>query len=950
MKFYQYRALNRLLLGVSAAAIASAALAQTAPPAAAPGASSPTTLGEIVITGSRVIHNGNASPAPMTVVSVGEIQALQPGPIVEAISYLPVMAGSKGLTGNPGTGVTNTAANVLNLRNLGFPETLVLFDGKRIAPSTYDQLVDSDAIPQMLLQHVDVVTGGVGAVYGSDAVAGVVNFVTDKKFNGLKFDVESGISTYGDEKSDSIGLAVGRRFLKNKAHIEFSYEYRNDPGVDRRSDRAWGRNVWAMEGAGTAASPSHLVENTRFTSYTYGGLITSVTGAAPSGVASGQIFAQNGVLSPFVHGASTGSASFESGGSGAYYDASIKDAQVSNKGFGRLDYDFSDDLHGFVEGADSINHTLNYGAYNQFANDTFSGTNAFLPAAYQFGGTFKLSEMLQQMSRIDTNTRQNQAFVLAGLDGTLLTKYKWEVGFNHSSTNATTRDDNNINNQNLAAALDAVVNPANGQVVCRASLTNTAYSNCVPLNVFGPTAANGAALAYITQPTSFTVNNALDSVSGSITGSPISDWAGPINVALSGEWRNQSFSVQSTALPSDLANCTSLTYNCTATTAHWADATVANRPRVSEHVSEGAIETDVPLIKDLPWVKNLSFNGAARYTDYSVIGSAWTWKAGLVWQVDDDLKLRATRSRDIRAPNLYELYQPSASSTAPHQDYLTNLSVQVPTISSGNPKLTPELGDTSTAGFVYQPHALPGFSFSVDAYYIDISNAIVSELGYSVTGQNVCYASGGTSPFCSLIVRPGPITNTSASNAATGWLSTVINANDVKTYGADFETSYATRVFDNPLNVRALLTWQPHHITASPGLATTEDAGLAFFAYSLPVLRLNLIANYKVKDWEFGVEERWRSTLNLEANAGQVYSGVTDVASTAYTDINIHYHLKTWSWGDANLFFNVKNLFNLQPPPAAGVNNGSAVGTFGGFVSGDDPIGRYFTMGMRFRY
>lgn len=947
----RHRTLHQLLLGVSAAAIASAASAQGAPPPSAPADSKGDAVEGVVVTGSRIITTGDASPAPMTVLSAEQIQTLQPGPVVEAISYLPVFAGSKGLTGNPGTGVTNSAANVLNLRNLGFTRTLVLFDGKRIAPTTFDQLVDTDAIPQMLLKRVEVVTGGVSAVYGSDAVAGVANFVIDPKFDGLKLNVEGGVSNYGDEEKVTVGVAAGRRFMQDKAHIEFSYEYHNDPGVLRRSDRKWGQNVWAMEGLGTAAAPTHLVKDVRFTAFTYGGLITSVTGTAPAGVSASQTFAQNGVLSPFVHGISTGSASFESGGSGGYYDASIKDALVTNKGFGRFDYDFSDTIHGFVEASEADNHVLNYGAYNQFANFTFSGRNAFLPAAYQFGGTFKMSEQLQAMSRITTNTHQKQRFFSTGLDGTFLDNYKWDLAYTHSDSKSTTRNDNNINSQNLVAALDAVINPASGQVVCGASLTNTAYSNCVPLNVFGPTAASRTALAYITQPTQFTVDNGLDVVSGSVSGSPFSDWAGPVNVALVAEWRNESFSVNSTGLPTDLASCAGLAFNCTATTARFLDATVANRSRVSESVAEGAIEIDVPLLKNVPFAQDVSFNGAARYTNYSVSGSAWTWKAGLVWQIDDEWKLRATRSRDIRAPNLYDLYQPSQTSNAPHFDVLTGLSVTAPSISGGNPNLTPEVGETSTAGFLFKPNWVPGLTFSMDAYYIDVSNAIVQVNGFANATQLVCNSSGGTSPFCALITRPGSLSDTSPANAATRWLVTVVNANDIKTYGADFETNYATTVFGNPLSLRGLLTWQPHHITISPGLPDVESAGYAFSGAggSLAKLRLNVLANYKVNDWDFSVLERWRNKISLKGESSFVYSGATDVASTAYTDININYRLKTWSVGEANLFLNVRNLFNLLPPPAAGANNGSAVGTFGGFVPGDDPIGRYTTVGVRFR-
>ena len=951
-----------LLAGASIFAFSSAAAAQTTVPKT-PSAADATQVGEVVITGSRVIKNGNASPTPVTVVNTEQLTALQPGPVAEAIANLPVFSGSRTSASNPTTGVSNAGANELTLRNIGVYRTLILYDGHRVAPATYDQIVDVDMIPQMLIQRVDVVTGGVSAVYGSDAIAGVVNFVTDTKFNGLKLDLQRGVSQRGDDPTATAGIAIGRSFMADRGHVELSYQYHDDPGILYRSKRQWGANVWTTQGGGIASNPYHLVINSRINTATFGGLISGATGAGAA--LNGQTFSDNGVLSPFVHGIATGNASYESGGSGAYWDGSLKSALRSHQFFGRVDYDFTDTIHGYVSGSSTINHTQNFGPDNQLTNLTFSGQNAFFPAAKQFTGTFKLSEFIQDMGRIDANSNQNQYFVVAGLNGTFGGSYKWDLAFSHGNNRSTTRNDNQINNQLLYAALDAVKDAA-GNIVCHVTLTNpTLYPGCVPLNAFGPTAANPQAIAYITQPTQFTVNNGQDDVSGSVSGSPFKTWAGPVTMALSGEWRRQTWSVASTGTPSQLADCTGLiitgtTSNCSAgKTVLYADTTLANRSTVSNTVYEGALETEVPLLKDTPFARDLSFNGAVRYADYKTSGSAVTWKLGLVWQIDDQLKLRGNRSRDFRAPTLYDLFQPLQVSLTTHTDLLTGVSAPVPTYTSGNPNLGPEVSDYASAGFVYQPNWLPRFSLSMDAYHMTITNALVNENGFGNT-QPACYtgAPAASLPlFCSLMTRPFPITNTTVANAVTSWTVETLNISKVEAYGADFEANYAATVLGNPLTLRGLLTWQPHNIINVPGAPPTEIAGSAFpssgpggaGAEAAAVVQATLFVDYKIRNLDIGILEHWRSPLSLVALEGQVFAPTATVVSTQYTDLNLSYKLDKALTG-AEVFLNIRNLFDLQPPPAAGPGQNSNIGTFGGFAIGDDPIGRYFNIGFRFRH
>jgi iron complex outermembrane receptor protein len=302
-----------LLAGGSLLVLAGAAFAQEAAPDAV------ATVEEVVVTGSRVIKNGDASPSPVTVVSTQDALRVQPGTLADALAILPVFAGSRGSGVNPtstgSVGAGNASANQLNLRNIGPNRTLILLDGLRVPPTLLNGVVDVDVIPQMLVQRVDTVTGGVSAVYGSDAVTGVVNYVIDKKFNGLKALAQTGVSGEGDGKKVDVGFAVGKSVLDGRGHVEGSYEYRDEKGIPYRSDRDW-MNLWGVAGAGTAASPYQLYSDVHQSAYSFGGLITS-------GALAGQTFGSNGVLRPFVHGTATASAALEIGGDGAYYDSSL---------------------------------------------------------------------------------------------------------------------------------------------------------------------------------------------------------------------------------------------------------------------------------------------------------------------------------------------------------------------------------------------------------------------------------------------------------------------------------------------------------------------------------------------------------------------------------------------------------------------------------------------------
>jgi outer membrane receptor protein involved in Fe transport len=478
-------------------------------------------------------------------------------------------------------------------------------------------------------------------------------------------------------------------------------------------------------------------------------------------------------------------------------------------------------------------------------------------------------------------------------------------------------------------------------VVCNVTLTNPGlYPGCAPLNPFGPTSESAAALSYITDFTQSWATTTLDEAWGSITGSPFSTWAGPTNMALSGEWRKTSFKSTSQVPPTDLQDCTGLRYNCSASSPIHA-VTFRNAPLVSQQVKEIAIEADAPLLKDAPLARSLNLNLAARYADYDTTkGGAVTWKVGLDWHLNDELTVRATRSRDFRAPNLNDLYAPATISRSNVVDQLTGQTLlAAPSSGGGNPNLKPEVGDTLTAGFVYQARWLPGSSLSVDAYDIKITNAIAGVNGVNVTVQQLCNASGGPSPYCALISRPFPLSNTTPANNATLFYNTSINAAYVKSWGLDMEGNYATRLFERPLLLRALVTWQPENRQVTPGLSDLDSAGA-----TTPEWRLTGFINYNVTDrFKVGITQRWRSAVWWNADRTIVYA-MSPVPSFGWTNLNLTY-VPPVDRVHTEIYLNITNLFNqISPRYTTSTAN---PGVIGAYFPTDDFVGRYFTLGVR---
>lgn len=913
------------------------------------GTAANSVLREVVVTGSRVITNVNLSPTTLTQISAATLQQSTPSNIPDALNKLPMFSGSQSQQ-TLNNASSNNTGNFLNLRDLGAIRTLILLDGHRLPATAQNGTIDVNTIPQLLLKRVDVVTGGASAVYGSDAVAGVVNFIINNDFNGAAFLGQVGDSSRHDDGSHRFGVAAGEPFCGGRAHIEFSYEEYLSDGVPSKLARPAGQEVYDEEGAGTAADPFVLDSNTRAA---YSSAAGEISGTSPANPAlTGMEFSPSGALVPFGHGAPTGSKGIEMGGDGIYYDQSSMLAYLkTQQGFGRLDVEFSPSLSAFAEATATQSRNGNTFSDYQIRSVTLSAADPFIPpqaaATLAAAGvnTFGFNRMFLGGPALAIAADTKNTFALVGLNGQIARNVSFSLAYSHGNTQQTVVNIDNTNTGRLYAALDAV--DSNGQTVCSVTVTNPGlYPGCVPLNPFGTLQQALPGIDYALNNTMFTLTNKLDDVSGSITATPARLPAGPLTVDVSGEYHRVTLLNVSDAQPTAHVNCTDLRFNCTATSPVDLSNIVSNE-QGAESISEGAVEAELPLLKDAPLVKSLSLNGAARLARYSISGNATTWKIGLNWEIDSQVSLRATRSRDIRAPTLNDLFSPVNASPTGFVDTHTGTTGIVTTQSQGNPKLVPEVGETWTAGLLYRPLWLQRFSLSLDYYHTTIGNAIATVGGNNATTLQQCQESNGASPLCALYVRPFPYSNTTAANFPTLIISEELNVASVELNGFDADMHFARPIGAGVFTLRGIVAYEPDLVTVqTPGATPINSAGTAG---GPPKWSVTGFAEYTLGRYELDVEERWRGALKQSGNPALLFAQA-DVPSVAYMDLTATMDLGQFRRVQASAFLSIQDLFDTSAPVYISPAFSANPGFYYPAVTGDDVVGRYFTLGVRARF
>lgn len=993
---------RKMALATSVAMVAliavAPAAAQTTPAGPAPRAIDPTasllqqtdaaqtpeTGRDIVVTGSRIRSSGFSAPTPTQVLGAADIAKNAEPNVFTTIAQLPSLQGSSGTT----TGTNSTSSGMqglssFSLRGLGTIRTLTLLDGQRVVGANVTGIPDISLFPQLLVERVDVVTGGASASYGSDAVGGVVNFITNKKFEGFKANVQGGITTYGDDGQYLIQAAAGHAFLDDRLHVEVSGEYDHENGVpgggfgnNAANGRQWySASTFLNRGITNDGSPQYLVRN-NVQAYQY-----TKYGVISAGPLQGTAFDANGTPFAFQYGGTGVPAKNAAGNVGGCYASggfcpggdtsgnvgigtSLQSSLKRLNGYGRIGYDIDADneIYATVNVAQvKTNNSPNPGATK--AGLTIQCSNPFVPATIMAqcaaaGITqFQFGTSNGELPNIQVYPTRSQYRGVIGADGKVAafgSTWHYDAYYEHGE-NIT---DIHVTNISLTPRYNQAIQAIslNGQIVCASAVARAA--GCVPLNIFGGNGVTPAALAYVEPavgPFQHT-RQTQDVVSASISGEPITLPAGPLSIATGAEYRREFYHVTadpygngvsdespySTTYPADPVLSTS--------GANWYAGNYHDG-RGSYHVLESFLEINAPLFKsDRLGTANL--NAAGRATRYSTSGTVYTWKVGGTWETPiEGVRIRAVTSRDVRAPNLSELFAAPITVTVPNFTNPFNggsaLTILQNTI--GNPALRPEVARNTEAGIVLsRPHWLPGFSASFDYYRINL-NGVISTLG-AQQEVNLCFQ--GVTSLCNtfnLPTAPGAIGNVNVQS---------FNLASIFTDGFDIEASYRMGLsgvgLPGNVTVRALATNVRNFITdpGIPGTIPVQTAGVN--AGNTPSWKLLGVESYDTDRFSLSLQQRWFSDGVYSTQYVVCGTGTCPVSTAnnptidnnsmpgaLYIDVGGSYNITK----KLTAYFKIDNVFDHDPAPSPQTNTGIDVNQ-----ALYDTLGRLFRFGVRYNF
>jgi outer membrane receptor protein involved in Fe transport len=870
---------------------------------------------EVLVTASRVERTGFIAPTPTTVISSKVME--QQGITNMASLLVQVPSARANLPG----GSLSTFGVFVNLRNLGANRTLVLVDGDRVVPTTAIGTVDLDLIPTIAVDRADVVTGGASAAYGSDAVAGVVNLLLKSRFNGLRVDVQTGQSEYEDSHETRGAMIAGARVLGGRGHVLLAADYDHNTGIGAIYSRPWSRrDVGAITGANGKVI---IAENYQSNTMTYGGIIVG-------GPLAFTAFAPGGVPFQLQLGDTFGNPRSNLMSGGGNYPVTIFEVSPISQPrehvsvLARADYDISAEVRASITLNYANSHSHHDSVYNRGVFN-IPIDNPYLPSS------IKTQMIANGLSRItvgsagsntpfyEVDAKNTTYRAVADASGPFLGEWRWDAHYTHGQNVFRSATQNDVIKARQVLAVDAVLNPATGQIVCRSTISNPS-NGCIPLNIFGLGSGSGAAAGYITGTSALRQETSQDDAAVNLRGDIFSTWAGPISVAMGYEYRKDSISA--TSDPISQVN----------------GFDVYNPKQISGaiKVNEGYIEAVVPLLADLRLAKSLDFDGAVRMAHYSTSGTATTWKAGLVYQVTDSIRIRASSSRDIRAPNLADEF--TAGQIATVVVSYGGQSQSVNLLTSGNTRLEPESAKTKSIGIVYTPSWWSGLSVSMDYYDISISKAITALSQQLII--NRCAA--GVSSFCDLLTID-------ASGALKQVNGSPVNLNKVRTSGVDINVNYRldlSSIHDSlpgQLELNALGTYI-RHITTVDVSGSVDRAGEIGGGVLLPGLDgprwvWDGNAHYTLGQLGLNAHVRYISSGVLDVTATPQTLNINDVASRAYLNLAADYVLSP-DFG-VQIYGGVNNVFNTAPPRSL---TNQSIGVSSSYY---DVVGRYFYVGAR---
>ena len=925
--------------------LAGAAHAQTAPdvaraepPAAAAAAD---TVATVIVTGTRLQNRNFTAPTPVQVLTSATIEARAPTNIADVVNENPAFRISRSSKGSGRIADQQQGVqSLLDLRGLGDVRTLVLINGHRHVGTVSNGSVDTNIIPVGLVDRVETVTGGASAAYGSDAVAGVTNFILKNQMRGVSGSVQTSRTGHGDGV-DYVGtFAAGLAFDDDRGHVIVGGDASHSDGVGNIYSRDYGAvepglvSPSAALRASAGLPATMFLNNVEIGTSAPGGLITTALG--------GNLYAFDAAGAPTVFSQGTLYGANMVGSRANYGYNPLGAFQLQNENsrqvlYGRVEYDLSDKLQVFAEanyGHTELPKSLTAEYVTAF---TLSTANPYLPAATRALLT-AAGRTSFTLGRINTDFGGNTTWqsndvkrAVIGARGAVFGDWSWEAYYQSGRT----EQDFNTSGLVLSALYKAVygcdgtatnpnLNAASRTLV--ASYEALTGKTCAVFNPFGVNQGSAAAYGYFLNDQHQDTKVGQDVASASLSGSPFALPAGEVSLAVGAEYRKETLDVVS-AIPATgyftLGNFT--TYGG------------------SNTVKEGFAEIGVPVLKDLPLAKSLDFNAAVRRTDYRLSGAVTTWKAGLTYEPIDAVRFRLTRSRDIRAPNLNELNFIGGGTTSSVINPFNGVTAQTTVQGAGNPNLVPEIADTFTTGVVFQPAgALSGLRASIDYYKVEVTGAIVRLSAQQTLNQ--CYA--GVTTACSAITF----------DTSTLGISYIVNrsanVNALVVEGVDFEVGYRTSSLPGNIpgafEVRALVNHALHNQVQTLA-GTIENAGAAT---GLPSWTGNLTFGYDIGrlsvDLQFRgfTKVKYDPSLQGPEDANYVVTATTSINKNRfpgmiYTNLSMQYGVTD----KVKLFGVVNNLLDHEPPAYSLI----AI-TGGGRQLNYDMLGREYKLGVRFAF
>ena len=1019
---------HRLAAGASAAVLAlwsGPALAQDDPDDETAAAAAEGSGEAIYVTGSRLATTGMDTPVPVTAVQAEELEAMDPSSLIASVSQLPQFYGNQ--TPNNSAFFTRSGTGTLNLRGLGVNRTLTLLNGRRFPSSSAFGGVDINVFPEAMIRGIETTTGGASAAYGTDAVAGVTNFLLDTDFEGLEASVQGGITSRGDNKSYDAEVAWGTS-LGDRAHVLLSGAYAKTNGIHSYNDRNWYQGWGAIQVNGIWGDYPGVVSMNG----SFDGIIES-----PNALIDNLQFRRDGTYAPFVPGSPTSGAigtggARSSGGSGD--DLAGDPGEVFTLWpdteryslFAYADYELSSNVTVFAQFVRGWNRQWQYNTprgslIGQPTAITIFADNAFLPQALRDTMTanniasFNLRRMgsIEDIGQAYFEDWVTQNVGTAGFnaeidsDGFL---NGWNIdGFYQYGRSRRVWDQYALRVDRIFPAVDAVFD-GNGNIVCRVSLDPegaAAYPGCQPLNLFGRGNASPQAVDYvlgndpgvsISTPLYFanlgltgdTLDYTTTDAKRNITtfeqqlaeisagGEVFDGWAGPVSLALGASWRretiyqvvqdqaNQQSNHDGAYHPCSLATAATLGLrglsppDCNNTVAH--QFSKVSNIQGKTTVKEAFGEVLVPLITDADWMQSAVFTGAARWADYSGAGTVWAYKGGLDLAFSDSFRLRGTYSRDVRAGNLSERFDKTGgagnvidSRTCAQNATWCGQTYTVTIFSGGNPNIRPEAADTFTAGAVWQPEWIPGFSASVDWFKVKIGDAIATVGTNEVVRR--CFEDG-EQQFCDLVTL-----DPNDNNKITLVGNQFVNVAQSRVEGVDAELSYRSSLAlfggDESISARAFGTLLlDRSDVGATGVATRFD-GLTGIAPDTGAPgqfpKFKATGNFTYSNGPFrgflqgrliGKGKRTHRIAGAPAVEG-VNIADNSVPAVFYLDTRLSYDFQLGG-SDVEVFIAATNLLDKDPPVT------STFSAFLGYASQAntqlfDVLGRRFTAGVKFK-